>query len=162
MKHIIVTMGIPGSGKSTVVKQVAATYSAVVICPDDIREELTGSAADQSRNKQVFDLAHSRLADALRGDGIVVFDATNVKRFARQNLLDISEKSGATTALLVMDTPFDLCMERNKNRDRVVPDDAMHRMHKEFMTALNEIHNEPWDNIKTVGKNAARPQKEEN
>jgi predicted kinase len=143
-------VGIPGSGKSTAAKQVAKAYNATVICPDDIREELTGNAADQSRNKEVFDLAHSRLADALKGDGIVVFDATNVKRFARQNILDISEGSGATTALLVMDTPFDLCMERNKNRDRVVPDDAMHRMYKEFTTALNEIHDEPWVNIKII------------
>ena len=40
--------GVPGSGKSSTVARLAADHNAIVICLDDIRQELTGDAADQS------------------------------------------------------------------------------------------------------------------
>lgn len=192
---VYVTMGIPGSGKSYFVshtleqqREEAQMFDhrwesswSWVINPDLIRFHLTGDSADQSQNSKVFDLAHGRLkwlivnewevAADLSGSTYlrwpIIFDATNVKRFARKNILDICEEYGAEPHLIVFDTPFEKCMERVKrrtdlkqalenkserrwthpNRIVVVPDHAMERMYGEFQQALEDIKSEPWASI---------------
>lgn len=50
MSKVIVGIGLPGSGKTTALKPFADKNSYIYICPDDIRAELTGNPADQSKN----------------------------------------------------------------------------------------------------------------
>ena len=145
---VVVMMGIPGSGKSTYVREHYP--STLVVCPDDIREELTGDAADQSRNNEVFALAHERLEAAVSVNLDVVFDATNIKEFARRNILDVCRKHGADTHLIVMMTDFETCSKRNSERDRVVPLHAMQRMDKEFCEVLANMGRMEWGNITYV------------
>ena len=192
---VYVTMGIPGSGKTHFINRTLdeqrqeaqmldrwGSSSSWVINPDLIRFNLTGDSADQSQNSKVFDLAHGRLkwlivnewevAADLSGSTYlrwpIIFDATNVKQFARQNILDICKEFGAEPHLIVFDTPFDECMKRidlraqmksrleNLSSDRkwtdpkrlvVVPDHAMQRMRWEFQQALEDIKSEPWASI---------------
>jgi len=151
MKILIATMGIPGSGKTTEIRKFTtlnAGLTGVVISPDSIREELTGSETDQSKNSEVFDTAHRRLRKALlEKDVMVIFDATNVKQFARQNLLDIANDMGAEPRLWVFHTSYEDCCYRNSHRERVVPDHAMERMYGEFKKSLEDIRDEPWAEV---------------
>lgn len=172
---VFITMGIPGSGKSFFVNEVVSQHDAVpprrgieVVSPDRIRKMLTGDEGDQTQNSRVFDLAHGRLRWLLltatqtgilldpsdsttpfsRPDSPpVIFDATNVQKFARQNLLDICAEFDAEPHLLVFDTPRQVCMERNRSRSRVVPDHAIKRMHGAFLEALDQIDSEGWASI---------------
>lgn len=157
--HATILMGIPGSGKST----YAARWSPdEVVSPDRIRLMLTGDESDQSMNKQVFMVAHGRfrwlltemIAAERDGSGprLAFFDATNVQKFARIALLDICKEFGVRAHLVCFDTPRQICMERNRNRSRVVPDHAIKRMHGFFLSALDEIENEGWDNIVVINK----------
>lgn len=144
---VYVTMGIPGSGKSYWAERHSNMFSGTeVISPDKIREMLTGDESDQTQNGRVFDLAHGRLRWLLMTNEkeSIIFDATNVQKFARQNLLDICAEFGAEPTLVVFDTPRALCLERNRNRSRVVPDHAIKRMHGSFLEAMDEIHHENW------------------
>ncbi|HAU35476.1 MAG TPA: phosphohydrolase, partial [Lysinibacillus sp.] len=50
---VIFTVGLPGSGKSTFVKQLAKRENAVVLSSDAIRQELFGDATKQ-KSRQVF------------------------------------------------------------------------------------------------------------
>jgi predicted kinase len=148
--RVFVTMGIPGSGKSYAVDRLFGNEdNLAVIRPDDIRAELCGDAADQSRNSDVFSVAHARLRDALMDEKIdwAVFDATNIKKFARQNLLAICQEFGAEAALVIFDIPFEICAVRNEERDRTVPADAMLRMQVEFEEAIEEVQFESWERI---------------
>ena len=146
MSKLIALMGIPASGKSTVVGQMQGE----IICPDDIRRELTGDRGDQSRNEHVFQLAHARLLNCL-GDvddtyDDVIFDATNVTASARNALLDIADHCGATKRLIVMRTDFEECKTRNAYRTQhQVPEHVMDRMHERFVRSLSEIGYERWD-----------------
>ena len=81
-KILIVMCGAPGSGKSTVAEAVAEDFGFVIVCPDDIREELFGDASDQSQGWRVFQIAYERMRDGLLTDDVsgVIFDATNCKR----------------------------------------------------------------------------------
>ena len=76
MPLVVITVGIPGSGKSTWAKVFCSSSGYTRICPDDIREELTGSVSDQSKNALVWKTAYNRLAQAIEQKQNVIFDST--------------------------------------------------------------------------------------
>lgn len=150
MTRVLVTMGIPGSGKSYCTSRVfGADPDTIIISPDQIRAEMLGDAADQSANAAVFERAHEMLRDALLAPNVktVVFDATNIKRFARDRVRAIAEEYDAETTLLIFDTEWETCCERNEARERTVPQSAMVRMRAEFAEALESVESEGWTEI---------------
>lgn len=158
MPSVFVMMGIPGSGKS----HQAVLFGGDVICPDAYRGMLTGDESNQTDMRdQVWAAAHGYLAHLLavqiqkEREGVpttpVVFDATNLSEFGRQQVLKVCKHFNATAMLIVMDTPFAVCMERNAARERVVPDTAMYRMQRQFDDAQAQIKSESWDQIVFMG-----------
>ena len=130
MSKIIMGIGIPGSGKTTALKPFAEKYSYTYICPDDIRIELTGGAIDQSKNSEVWQEAYRRVADSLKEGETVVFDATFAKNIERKNFIRFARENGAEKVQGVFAAvPFEIANERNKSRERIVPEHAMKRMH---------------------------------
>ena len=81
---VILLIGLPGSGKSTIAKRIAEATGATVISLDTIRGELTGSEAEQSQNQRVVAVAHKRAAASLRAGRSIVVDATHLKSAWRQ------------------------------------------------------------------------------
>lgn len=129
MSKVIMSIGVPGSGKTTALKPFAEKNSYTYISPDDIRAELTGDASDQSRNREVWQEAHRRVQEALRGGKTVVFDATFAKDFERKSFIQFAREHGAEKVQGVFAAvPFEVARERNKARKRIVPEHAMDRM----------------------------------
>lgn len=123
-------IGIPGSGKTTTLKPFAAKNSYVYISPDDIRVELAGDAADQSNNKEVWQVAYRRVAESLGRGETVVFDATFAKDVERKSFIHFAREHGAEKIQGVFAAvPFEIANERNMERDRVVPEYAVDRMY---------------------------------
>lgn len=130
---VIIPVGVPGCGKSTFIKEIASKQDTIVIETDAIREELTGSASDQSQNKKVFEVAYNRLNSGLANDETkektFVFDATNISKWSRKGIIDIAKKYNARVVAIVMTTPLETCIKRNNARERVVPEDVIRRMY---------------------------------
>ena len=123
-------IGIPGSGKTTVLKKLADDYQYAYICPDDIRQELTGDIKDQSKNQEVWAEAYRRLEEFLGAGRTVVFDATFANDLARKNCLDLARQYGAGKIQgIYIDLPLEVAKERNASRERVVPEQVLERMH---------------------------------
>ena len=163
MKKILyVTLGISGSGKSTLIntykagREAQGLQPATIVCPDQIRKELTGSISDQSQNDKVFGTAYQRTRDALKHDGVVIFDSTALNSKTRKELIDIAHKAGAVAALWILKDSGnpELC------RDRVINDiksgvdradtqrqDIIDRMYQSYQAALRSIPNENWDYV---------------
>lgn len=135
MPSVLVTLvGCPASGKSTARAAIARTHAfglvCETICPDDIRERMTGDASDQSANAAVWREATSRLDTLLTMHGVmVVFDATSSHVRDRRKLATVARSHGAIAIEIWCDTPLDQCYERNENRERHVPNDVIRRMH---------------------------------
>ena len=130
---VIVGIGIPGSGKTSVLKNFADKYKYDYVCPDDIRFELTGDAGDQSRNGDVWPIANSRLAESLDAGRTVVLDATSAKLVDRKKLIRLAREHGVDKIFGVyVDTPLEVAKERNldKIRDRVVPEHIIDDMYQ--------------------------------
>ncbi len=131
MKKVIFSIGIPGSGKSTVLRQFSEAYHYTYICPDDIRGEINQDQSSQANMKLVWETAYSRMKKALQEGQTVVFDSTMAKQQDRENFIKMAAESGAEKIQgLLFETPSDLAHERNQMRDRVVPDFVLDRMQK--------------------------------
>lgn len=130
---LYITVGIPGSGKSTYTnKIISETDNVKVISPDEIRGELTGDVSDQSRNADVWGLAHKRLHESLSSDCNVIFDSTAVDKKSRKNLIKIGKKYDAEIIALAFPVTFETAVERQKGRDRQVPLDVIQRFSDKF------------------------------
>jgi predicted kinase len=82
----IMTVGLSGAGKTPFVHSPEMKDFAIV-CPDDIRKELTGDISDQSQNAKVWFLAKQRVIDALNSGRNVILDATNLDSNQRKNFI---------------------------------------------------------------------------
>ena len=110
MSNLVLPIGISGSGKSYIYNRDYKDY--VQVSPDLIREELTGSISDQSKNKEVFKLAFERVDEYLNKDQDVFFDATNVNKTQRKNFTDKYIGSDVNEIYVVLPADVDLSWKR--------------------------------------------------
>ncbi len=149
---VIIMMGIPASGKSTwIAENLPYEEFPDVISTDDLRKRLSGDESDQTHNAEVFGMAHAQLRWLLLHGKNVVWDATNITANARKQIRTICKEYKATTQLVIMGTPYEVCCERNAARERVVPIHAMERMEDQFAEALGDLDPSLWDEITYVG-----------
>jgi predicted kinase len=122
---IILLIGLPGSGKSTWVDR----QRAVALSSDSIRELLADDATNQSIHPRVFAtlryLVRQRLAI---GRPVTYIDATHLTPEERQPYAQIAAWYGADLEAVFFDVPLDVCIQRNRGRTRVVPDEAIRLM----------------------------------
>lgn len=153
-KTLYVAVGIPGCGKSTWWEQGKANgiipNDAVRINMDTIRKDLTGSAEDQTRNYEVATIANINLECALsRGVNTIYWDNTSARRRYRRDLVKQAHEAGYKAVAIWFNIPFDICLQRNNNRDRVVPESVL----KRFAESIGENgpdYDEGWDDILVV------------
>ncbi|MCM1982257.1 AAA family ATPase [Lyngbya confervoides] len=117
-------MGVPGSGKSTLAQQwLALDPSLVVIAPDAIRDELYGDPIIQGDWEAVNAEVRRQFQGAIQAHRSVIYDATNVKRSWRRDLIGAYPQLQWLGWILL--TPVKICLERNQQRDRQVPLDVI-------------------------------------
>lgn len=149
-----VMVGLPGSGKSTYALSlkeslIKAGRIAVIVSTDEIRKQLFKDEACQKNNTKVFNIAHKKIGYAMAYGYDVIFDATNIKRKSRKNLLKefYDYASNYMFKAIVIATPFEKCLLNNQQRKRVVPEEVIKRMLVNFQVP---IYNEGWDDITVV------------
>lgn len=125
--------GLPGAGKSTATKKMAQDF--MVVRPDDYLYEEDGTYNwTPERVAAAWGKAKGQAERHLKGGMHVLFDATFVSRRARKPYIDLAKSVGAHAVCVFLDTPLEVCMERNAARppDRRVPEETMRRMHRSF------------------------------
>jgi predicted kinase len=129
MSIAFMAIGLPGSGKTTLLAPFAERLGFAYVNRDDIREEIFGDPREQSRNKEVWEEANRRTALALGEGRSVVLDSTFLESWKRRDMIEFLRAAGASQVIgLVADAPHETVLERNRSRDRVVPDEVMERM----------------------------------
>jgi predicted kinase len=131
LKKLILLIGIPASGKTTLAqKLVLKGFSS--INADTIRGELYGDELEQGDPQDVFSVFFDRLDVLLKAEKDIVVDNTNLKSVHRKQIIDRAQKIGyKDIQLWVLDVPLDVCLQRNANREKKVQEDVLANM---FMT----------------------------
>lgn len=137
--ELVVLCGPSGSGKTSWARQNLPEHH--VVSMDDIRRELTGDMADQSRNGEVRQLAKERLKDHLRNHRKVVWDATNLRRDFRGLPLGLGFAYDAFTTLVTFQMRPAEFRRRNRERERSVPEAVLDKQLESIQwPSLDEAH----------------------
>jgi len=137
MTKLILLIGLPASGKSTLAKQLQAECpDQDLISTDAIREKIFGSEAIQGSWLLIRQEVQRQFQSAIAAHHTAIYDATNAQRSHRREIISIGRELGFTTITGIwVDTPVWLCLARNKQRNRQVPEEVIFRMHRQLRDA---------------------------
>lgn len=147
MNILIVLCGLPGSGKSTYAKYLTESGRFEWVSTDLIRKALYGNESAQGNSKEVFSSAFFTLRALGNDKQSCVFDATNITSRARRRVVQECRSYYDLIICKYIDTPLDVCLQRNSQRERVVPKEVILRMHHNFTMPSRE---EGFDYVDTI------------
>jgi len=123
--YVILTIGLPGSGKTTWYRRRGVTP----LSSDMLRNILFDDITDQRYSGLVF----STLRSLLRARLIAKMpwnyvDATNLSAHERRQWIKMARSFGYEVQAVYFDVPLAVCLDRNSKRERRVADDVMQKM----------------------------------
>lgn len=129
---LIMMIGCPASGKSTIAKEISKSFPFEILSADEIREELTGSVEDQHKNKEVFDLLYKRLKERLKEGKNVILDNTNINKKYRSIVFDCIKDIDCTKIAYLCSKDEEDLRKDNLCRPHPVPDYTIDKFIKLF------------------------------
>jgi predicted kinase len=135
--EVIVMAGLPGAGKDTLIR--TRYPSLPVISLDDLRAELDIDHADNQG--PIVQAARERAKTHLRRGEPFVWNATNLNRQFRQNLLTLLHDYHARIKIVYVEVPQATLFAQNKARAAVVPTKVLERMFDRMeLPDAGEVH----------------------
>jgi predicted kinase len=123
--RVVLLIGLPGSGKSTWARQ----QGGGVLSTDDIRLLLSDDATNQTIHSMVFATLRYLLRRRLELRMPVTYvDATNTTPQERRAYVILAQLWNGRVEAVFFDTPPEVCKQRNRGRERIVPDHAIDMM----------------------------------
>ena len=122
---VVLAIGLPGSGKTTWFKRRGVTP----LSSDMLRSILFDDITEQRYQGLVF----STLRSLLRARLIArmpwnYVDATNLAPNERRQWIKMAKSFGYDVHAVFFDVPLEVCLERNRKRDRQVKEELVQRM----------------------------------
>jgi predicted kinase len=154
---VVLTVGVPGSRKSTLATALMAQTPFVRINSDSIRKEVTGSEADHTKEGVVWGKFQHQYEKALRTGKAILIDNMNHTRQSRRPLIKAAQEAGYHVKLVFMRTPLDLCIAGNRARaekevDKGITDYRIMRCHMQLERTGQPIDGE-WALMLAPGEN---------
>lgn len=114
---LLVLVGPPASGKSTLARALAARCAAVVVQSDAVRKALVAQPTySRDEHRRVFGVVHRRTYQALAAGRNVVVDATNLEERHRRVLYRIAAACGARLRIVRLVVPMAIARARLHRR----------------------------------------------
>lgn len=110
MKKMVVLIGIPAAGKTTIARELFSSHECVSL---DRLPNRTRNAED----KLLIELCST-------GRDIIV-DGANIDKLKRMRYLRFAKEYGYDAVALMVDSSLDAALARNEQRDRKVPEGAI-------------------------------------
>lgn len=142
MKKVIILRGIPGSGKSTYAKQLVEENPNAYkrINRDDLRAMFDNGYVSKGNEKFVKQVRDVLIVKALEDGKHVIVDDMNL---SDSNLVRIRQlvhefnkahNDEVTVEVKEMDTPLEVCIQRDAAREKKVGESLIRDMHRRFFS----------------------------
>ncbi|RFS26603.1 HD domain-containing protein [Chitinophaga silvatica] len=116
--HVIMMSGLPGAGKDFFIKKMK---DWPVISLDQIRRDWKIDPTDKSGNGKVVQEAKEIARQYLRKQQSFIWNATNVTRQMRTQLIELFMTYDAFVEIVYVETPYRQLISQNKSRAEAVP-----------------------------------------
>ena len=151
LKRVFLMCGVPGSGKSTWVRQRIGKYGGYHISRDEIRFALLDKYGGDyfSHEGEVIQTFYNRINELLVDNEEhmdIYVDATHLTRSARMNVLNKLHLDNAYVIAVWFDIPLEICLYRNDQRDgrANVPKKTIEDMFNRFSKPSKHDFDEVW------------------
>lgn len=122
MSKLVITIGIPGSGKSTWLAHLGVN----AISSDEIRRWIADDPTNQTIHRIVFRTARYLIVQRLNAARPATYvDATHLTPWERRPYIRLGQLYDCDVEAVFFDTPVEICIARNQARSRIVPHDAL-------------------------------------
>ena len=133
---LYITVGLPGSGKSTYSKNFIKDKDIEYLSSDELRAVFGKDESDQSVTPKVFGHIKTKVDEYLRDNKNVLVDATSVNRKERSDYINTAKKYGSKIVALVFKMDRNGLIARNVQRGkeggREVPTFVIDKMLNKF------------------------------
>ena len=152
--YFMMLVGVPGSGKSYQAKKMEQTFpDTKIVSSDAIRGEIYGDENCQDNPARVFSIMRERTVQYLNEGYNVVYDATNIQRVHRKEVLDVVP-AWAMKYCYICWASIEKCIERDANRERTVGKAVIDKMLNRFEAPF---YDEGFDEIWILGMEGHDP-----
>jgi predicted kinase len=136
---LVLLIGLPGSGKSSLALRLQQEQPGCrVISTDQIRAELFGDESIQGNWSAIWQQIQLQFQQAVGQmrtgqTTLAIYDATNTRRRNRRQVIALARATGFTQIWAVwLHLPLEVCLSRNQQRLRQVPEPVMQRMARQL------------------------------
>jgi protein phosphatase len=142
---VVVLCGPAACGKSTFAAQhfrptqiISSDHARGLVCDDE---------RDQRYQTQAFALVHFLIEQRLGLNRMCVVDSTALTVQARKNLLEIARRNRVPAVMLLFNIPLNVCIERDRKRERTVGQPTIEHQHHLFEQAKAGVKREGFDQV---------------
>ena len=123
---VVLLCGLPGAGKDTYVQRHYKDWPVINL--DEIRRKNKIAPTDKSGNGTVVQLAKEQARQYLRRKQHFVWNATNITRQMRAQLVDLFVTYKAYVKMVYIEVPYARLHVQNKDREAMVPKSAVDKL----------------------------------
>lgn len=139
---MIIMIGLPASGKSTRAKELLEQGNTVRINKDLIREMLHCNKFNRLNEEKTRGVARALASQFLKSGTSVIIDDTNLNPGTLQSWVDLAKECDAKIQYERIDTPVEVCVERDLVREKKVGEHVIKKMalqHLGYLSGENVI-----------------------
>ena len=142
---LVVLCGPAACGKSN----FAARHfrSSQIVSSDRCRALVSDDEGDQRFNEEAFSLVHFIVEKRISVNRLSVVDSTALTVGARRSLLSLARKYHVPCVLFLFHVPLEICLAREKKRERSVGAPTVEKQFQLFQEACRGVHQEEFDHV---------------
>lgn len=141
MKKLILTKGLPGSGKTTWAKAFLEGFSGKWkrINKDDLRMMLDNGKYSKLNEKFVLTSRDTLILEALKEGYNVIVDDTNLAPVHEPHIRQLVKGIAEVDVMDFTDVPLDECLKRDQKRANYVGEKAIRNMYNKFLKSKTKL-----------------------